>query len=108
MRRRSFHNIKLSYLFRDAGNYKTFGVVILMNSSGKSAEEIDGDLRRFLIDGMYFYPEQGRLPILQHSSDEDIWREYEKVEGGGEYGLKVSTLCAAGVRSMSNCRGEGR
>jgi len=74
------NNIKLSYLFRDAGNYKMFDYVVLSNPTDKSAEEIDDDLRRRLIDGAYFYPEQVQLPVLQDSSIEGMWHEYEKVE----------------------------
>ncbi len=94
MKRRSFQNIKLSYLFRDAGNYKTFVNVILRNASGKSAEEIDGGLRRFLIEDAYFYVEQVQLLVLKNSSNEGMWHEYQKVLGG-EYKLKVRTICAA-------------
>lgn len=79
MRRRSFHNIKLSYLFRDGGNYKTFGYVILSNPGRRSTEQIDNDLRRTLIDGAYFYPEQVQLPVLNYG-EEGMWHEYEKTE----------------------------
>ncbi len=67
MRKGLSPNIRLSYLFRDAGNYKTFGFVILRNPSARSVEELDKHLRRFLIDGAYFYPEQVQLPVLQDS-----------------------------------------
>lgn len=79
MKKDLFRNIKLNYLFRDAGNYKMFGFVILSNPGGKNPEEIDGELRRFLIDGAYFYPEQVQLPVLD-CSDAGMWHEYEKVE----------------------------
>ncbi len=75
MRKGLSHNIKLSYLFRDAGNYKTFGFVILSNPGGRSAERIDNDLRRRLIDGAYFYPEKMQLPVLD-CGDEGMWHEY--------------------------------
>ncbi|GEM_PF-767691 len=99
MRRSSFHNIKFNYLFRDARNYKSFGFVVLSNPGGKSPEEIDGDLRRCLIDGTYFYPEQVQLPVLDES-EEGLGNEYENVESDDEYGLKVRTLCAAGVSAL--------
>ncbi len=95
MKNNSSNNIKLSYLFRDAGNYKTFGFVVLSNSGGKSLAEIDGDLRRCLIDGAYFYPEQVQLPVLDEG-EERMLHEYGNVESGDKYGLKVRTLCAAG------------
>ncbi len=79
MKKDLFGNIKLSYLFRDVGNYKTFGYVILRNPSGRSPEQIDADLRRCMIDGAYFYPEQVQLPVLD-DGDEGMWHEYEKVE----------------------------
>lgn len=79
MKYHSFNNIKLSYLFRDGGNYKTFGYVILSNPGRRSTEQIDNDLRRRLIDGAYFYPEKVNLPVLHHG-DEGMWHEYEKAE----------------------------
>lgn len=79
MKKDLFRNIKLSYLFRDAGNYKTFGFAILSNPGGRSPEQIDNDLRRRLIDGVYFYPEKVNLPVLNYG-DEGMWHEYEKVE----------------------------
>ncbi len=71
MKKDLFRNIKLSYLFRDAGNYKMFGYVVLSNPTDKSAEEIDDDLRRRLIDAAYFYPELVQLPVL-YGSEEGI------------------------------------
>ncbi len=79
MRRSSFHNIKFNYLFRDARNYKSFGFVVLSNPGGKSPEEIDGDLRRFLIEGAYFYVEQVQLPVLDES-EKRMCYEYERVK----------------------------
>ncbi len=77
--RRSFQNIKLSYLFRHAGNYKAFGYVILKNSDGRIPKEIDADLRRILIDGTYFYSEQVQLPGLDES-EKRMYYEYERVK----------------------------
>lgn len=83
MKKDLFRNIKLSYLFRDAGNYKTFGYVVLSNPGSKSPEEIDADLRRCLIDGAYFYPDQVQVPVLNYSP-EGMWHEYEQVEATDE------------------------
>lgn len=79
MRKGLSGNIKFSYLFRDSGNYKTFGYVVLSNPGGKTPEEFDGELRQYLIDGAYFYPEKIELPLLRNS-EEGMWHEYEKSE----------------------------
>lgn len=73
------NNIKFSYLFRNTGNYKSFGFVVLSNPGGRNPQEIDADLRRLLIDGAYFYPEQLQLPVLD-DGEEGMWHEYENVE----------------------------
>ncbi len=79
MKKCLLHHIYPSYLFLDTGNYKAFGFVVLSNPGGKSPQEIDADLRRILIDGAYFYPEQVQLPVLD-GGDEGLGDEYEKLK----------------------------
>lgn len=43
--------IKFSYLYRDAGNYKQYGSVVLDNPDNLSLEEIEKQIRANLIDG---------------------------------------------------------
>lgn len=52
----------LTYLYRDASNYKAHGAVIV---SGVATAEHDRRLRASLIDGEYFIPEKVGLPSLR-------------------------------------------
>lgn len=54
--------VTLSYLYRDASNYKANGAVIV---SGKSTPEHGRRLRASLIDSEYFIPEKVGLPSLR-------------------------------------------
>ena len=54
--------ITLTYLYRDASNYKAHGGVVL---SGMTTPEHDHRLRASLIDGEYFIPEKVGLPSLR-------------------------------------------
>lgn len=47
-------NIKFNYLYRDAGNYKTFGFVIFANPNSILIEEAEKKFRNSLIDSEFF------------------------------------------------------
>lgn len=76
-------NIKFSYLYRDAGNYKNYGEVVLANPDDLSLGEIETLIRSKLIDGLWFCADQFGLPDL-HFGDWDngldhAWHEFEAV-----------------------------
>jgi hypothetical protein len=55
-------NIKFSYLYRDAGNYKKWANVVFSNTRGLPVESIRNNLERsFLQDGL-FIAHQVRVP----------------------------------------------
>lgn len=58
-------NIQLSYLYRDAGNYKLFGQVIFRNPENLSIDEIKSKIQVKLIEGEFFNAEKWGLPALQ-------------------------------------------
>lgn len=56
------HNIKFSYLYRDAGNYKKWADVVFSNPDGSTPEEVTEALKdAFLQDGL-FIAHQIRIP----------------------------------------------
>ncbi len=56
------HNIKFTYLYRDAGNYKKWGEVVFGNPEELTLKLIARDLREaFLQDGL-FIAHQVRVP----------------------------------------------
>ena len=64
-------NIKFSYLYRDAGNYKNYGEVIFANPDEISLEELERLIKLKLIDGQWFYAKDWEIPDLHF----DKWNE---------------------------------
>ena len=52
----------LSYLYRDASNYKAHGAILL---SGEATSDLHRRLRESLIDGEYFIPEKVGVPSVR-------------------------------------------
>ncbi|MDX9972727.1 MAG: hypothetical protein RBU21_07050 [FCB group bacterium] len=65
-------NTKVSYLYRDACNYKTFHEVVLAGVIGED------DIKPLLKDETFFVPSEVGLPDLQQADfgvDDHIWHE---------------------------------
>jgi hypothetical protein len=77
-------NVKLSYLYRDAGNYKQFGDIIFSNPENIPLEVIKGKIKAALIDGEYFVASEWQIPALYtFAFDEELdhnWHEFESIE----------------------------
>jgi hypothetical protein len=78
-------NIKLTYLYRDAGNYKTWGEVVFSNPIGLTPIEVTCKLEQVSPDGL-FIADQVRLPELlpyltgNLSPDDHCFHEFDRVE----------------------------
>lgn len=57
-------NIKFSYLYRDAGNYKNYNNIIFSNPINISVEQLENCIRNSLIEGLWFDAINWRLPDL--------------------------------------------
>lgn len=77
-------NIKFNYLYRDGGNYKNYGFVILSNPGNLALTEVEKLIRNKLIDGEWFYPEEWGLPELFFDwvdfRVDPTWHEFGNVE----------------------------
>ena len=77
-------NIKLSYLYRDSGNYKNFGEIVFDNPSNIPLEIVVDLLMQKLIDGQWFYAKDYCLPDLHFDKwNEDLdhgFHEFESLE----------------------------
>jgi len=78
-------NIKFNYLYRDGGNYKNYGFVILANiNSAIEVGQLESRIRKHLIDGEWFYANKVAIPSVRFSKwDDDLdheWHEFESVE----------------------------
>lgn len=83
-------NIKLSYLYRDGGNYKNYNEVVFSNKKCLRVDEIINLIQRLLIDEIWFYADKWGLPDLhfkEYNYDYNIdvdWHEFEKIDGTNE------------------------
>jgi len=59
----------LEYQYRDAGNYKAFGELLL---EGEMTPSDLADLTPYLYDGEYFIPEEVGIPPLQPLLQEEL------------------------------------
>jgi len=88
-------NIKFNYLYRDGGNYKTFGEVVFANPDNIPLAEIEVRIKSKLIDGTYFYANVFGVPnLLLGTFDYDLdptWHEFES----------VAETCESAVFSLS-------
>ncbi|MDP1800854.1 MAG: hypothetical protein Q8L81_05850 [Bacteroidota bacterium] len=79
-------NIKFNYLYRDAGNYKTYGFIIFKNPEKLSLPFIEKEIRKRLIDSEFFEPSKFKIPHLVnkdfvYNNDLDhSWNEFESIE----------------------------
>ncbi|TRX63988.1 hypothetical protein [Carboxylicivirga sp. M1479] len=55
-------NIKFGYLYRDEGNYKTFGEVVFSNPKHLPFKFIKQSIESNLIEGMWFEPDKWNVP----------------------------------------------
>ena len=77
-------NIKMTYLHRDGGNYKTWYDVVFPNHTGKTAAQLTAELQNRLIDGMYFDQSMSPIPFeYPDSYDPELdhtWLEFNSFE----------------------------
>lgn len=75
------NNIKFSYLYRDAGNYKNYGQVIFDNPHSLSINEFEELIRTKLIDGQWFYTKDWKLPDLHFKKwDDELDHSFHEFE----------------------------
>jgi hypothetical protein len=77
-------NIRFDYLYRDAGNYKSWGAVVFANPTGLSPDRIESLMRARFFDGEYFVAKDVNLPSLfSNIFDPDLdhsWHEFSNTE----------------------------
>jgi hypothetical protein len=91
---------KVTYLYRDAGNYKFWGEFFVRGNLGLV------DLKPYLFDEEYFIPEKIGLPSLvpmARNDDDHLLHEFFSIEGGEAPSnpIKAEDLIAS-VRKANN------
>ncbi len=83
-------NIKFSYLYRDAGNYKKWADIVFCNPDGLTLEAVTKTLKgAFMQDGL-FVAHQVRVPEMfffsrgNATSDDHCFHEFSAVEASLE------------------------
>jgi hypothetical protein len=77
-------NIKMTYLYRDGGNYKTWQEVVFTNRSGKTVEQLTDLIKQRLISGRFFAKSLAPVPFeYPDSHDPELdhaWLEFDSFE----------------------------
>lgn len=88
-------NIKLNYLYRDSGNYKQFGNVVLTNLNNLEIAHVEEVIRQNLIDQEFFSAEHWGLPTLyfhEPTTSDHEWHEFESVGVDDSYQIPTESI----------------
>lgn len=81
-------NILFEYLYRDAGNNKLWGEILLSNREGMDVRRAEDAIRSSLIDGEFFVAEDvGIAPLRFENRDHDLdhgWHEFHALQAAYE------------------------
>ena len=81
-------NVKLEYLYRDAGNNKKWGDVIFKNLENINIKLLNTMIRNVIIQNEFFIANKSGLPIISfQDTDRELdhdWYEYSTVENTDE------------------------
>lgn len=76
-------SVLFKYLYRDAGNFKLWGELLLTNRSGIDVQGAELTIRSTLISGEFFIADQIDVPALEfEKSDPDLdhgWHEFHSI-----------------------------
>lgn len=75
-------NIRFHFLYRDSGNYKTFGFQDFSNPNNLSLDQVQNEITKKLISSEFFYPEESGIEKFKFHRycDNYSWYEFESVE----------------------------
>lgn len=83
-------NIRMEYLYRDAGNYKFRGDVIFTNHRSLSVAHIESLAREYLIDGAWFVANHPSVPDLRPTDlDYELDHDWHEVHSFSETDAEV-------------------
>jgi hypothetical protein len=74
--------IRINYLYRDCSNYKSHSSVLFSNPNNLPLEEIDTEIRKYLLDETWFLHSQWNIPDL-HFEKTDWEQDHPYHEYGG-------------------------
>ena len=91
-------NISFQYLYRDAGNFKSWGEVVFSNRNNHDVHQLEQQARNVLIDSEFFVASKANIPCLQfqkyiESLDHD-WHEFHSFQLSTD---KPNDLCSRDI-----------
>ena len=95
-------NIRMDYLYRDAGNYKSWGAIVVPNAPEPLAlDQIEASARASLIDGAWFVAAAADLPDLRGEEwDEDLDHDWHELHGFAETEALPDDPCDRDIRGL--------
>ena len=76
-------NIRFHYLYRDSGNYKTFGFQDFSNPNKLALDVVQTRITEKLISGEFFYPEESGIEKFEfHKYCDRVFSEVSGLFGG--------------------------
>ncbi|MDZ7828968.1 MAG: hypothetical protein U5K33_05585 [Halofilum sp. (in: g-proteobacteria)] len=86
-------NVCLTYLYRDAANYKYWGEVTFTNRAGTDPATLEAEIRPYLIDGHWFVADDVGLPDLRPADrDEELDHDWHEVHSFAETEARPSDV----------------
>jgi len=102
-------NIRMDYLYRDAGNYKTWSAVVVPNApSPISSHEADAIARASLIDGGWFVAAAAGLPDLRGNEwDDELDHDWHELHGFAETDAVPDDQQGRDIRALLESLADG-
>ena len=97
------NNIRFHYLYRDSGNYKTFGYQDFSNPNNLSLELVQTKITEKLISAEFFYPEESGIEKFEFHKycDDYSWYEFDFLENiSGTKPVKTIEEFINGISTM--------
>ena len=91
-------NIKFSYIYRDAGNYKKYNQLVFANPNGIVLKEVQIRIKSCLIDECWFRAYDWKVPDLHFkeyewdSLTDHNWHEVESIEETNDLATEEGTI----------------
>ena len=99
----------MEYLYRDAGNYKSWGAVVVPNASDPLAlDEIEAIARTSLIDGAWFVAAAAGLPDLHGDDwDDELDHDWHELHGFAETAAPPDDPCGRDIHGLLRALAAG-
>lgn len=82
-------NILFEYLYRDAGNYKSWNGIVFSNKSQHDPASLELRVKALLIDNEYFDASKAKVPDMRFKNPVGVldhgWHEFNSIESTSDF-----------------------